>query len=313
MLGFLTRRIASGILLIFAALTFAFFLLSFAGANAAQQMLGQQATPAQVHAKEVELGLDQPVLQRYVDWLGHAVTGDFGTSWFSHQPVDSTLTGRFPVTLSIVLVAVLVTAVLSAVIGVAAGVRRGWLDRLVQVLSIVGFALPALWLSLVLVTTFAVNLHWFPATGYVAIGDDPGQWARGLVLPVAGLVVGTVASTAQQVRGATIDVLRQDYVRTLRARGISSRSLLYRHVLRNAAPPALTVLSLQFIGLLGGTVIIEKIFALPGIGSLTTQATLDGDVPLILGIVAVMVVLVVTVNLVIDLANGWLNPKARLA
>lgn len=312
MLVFLLRRALAGVGLIFAVATITFFLMSLTGGNPARNILGEGATEEQVAAKAAELGLDQPLLVRYVDWMSGAIQGDFGTSWFTNEPVMSSLANKFPVTLSIVIGAILVTAVLSTVLGVTAAVRRGAVDRFVQVFAVLGFALPNFWVALVLVTVFAVALRWFPATGYTPIATDPGKWVLGLVLPVTALVIGTVASTTQQVRGATIDVLRQDYVRTLRSRGISTTSLLFRHVLRNAAPPALTVLSLQFIGLLGGAIIIEKVFALPGIGSLAVNATTQGDLPQLLGLVVVMVVLVVIVNLLIDLATGWLNPKARL-
>lgn len=312
MLVFLLRRALAGVGLIFAVATITFFLMSLTGGNPARNILGEGATEEQVAAKAAELGLDQPLLVRYFDWMSGAIQGDFGTSWFTNEPVMSSLANKFPVTLSIVIGAILVTAVLSTVLGVTAAVRRGAVDRFVQVFAVLGFALPNFWVALVLVTVFAVALRWFPATGYTPIGTDPGKWFIGLVLPVTALVIGTIASTTQQVRGATIDVLRQDYVRTLRSRGISTTSLLFRHVLRNAAPPALTVLSLQFIGLLGGAIIIEKVFALPGIGSLAVNATTQGDLPQLLGLVVVMVVLVVIVNLLIDLATGWLNPKARL-
>lgn len=313
MLTFLLRRVLAGIGLIFAVATVTFLLMSSTGGNPARNILGEGATEAQVAAKAAELGLDQPLYARYFDWLSGAVRGDFGSSWFTNEPVMSSLANKFPVTLSIVVGAVLVTALLSTVLGVTAAVRRGAIDRFVQGFAVLGFALPNFWVALVLVTVFAVTLKLFPATGFVPFATDPGKWLLCLVLPITALVIGTVASTTQQVRGATIDVLRQDYVRTLRSRGISTTSLLFRHVLRNAAPPALTVLSLQFVGLLGGAIIIEKVFALPGIGSLAVNATTQGDLPQILGLVVVMVVLVVIVNLLIDLATGWLNPKARLS
>lgn len=313
MISFLVRRLLSGVVLVFAVATITFLLMSSTGATAARNILGENATEEQVAAKAHELGLDRSVPERYIDWLGGAVRGDFGTSWYSHEPVMSSLANRFPVSLSVVTVAILVTAVIATILGITAAVRRGWADRFVQVFAVVGFALPNFWVALILISIFAVTLHLLPATGYTPIGTDVGKWALGLILPVAALVTGTIASTAQQVRGATIDILERDFVRTLRARGISRSSLLFAHVLRNAASPALTVLSLQFVGLLGGAIIIEKVFALPGIGSLAITATLQGDLPQILGLVVVMVVLVVVVNLAIDLLAGWLNPKARVS
>jgi peptide/nickel transport system permease protein len=211
-----------------------------------------------------------------------------------------------------VILAVVVTAIISAILGVTAAVRGGWLDRLLQVVSVIGFSLPNFWVALVLVVLFAVAVPIFPATGYVPASESLSGWFLALILPVTALVLGGIASAAQQIRGAVIDVLDMDYVRTLRARGLSSTSVLLRHVLRNAAPPALTVLSLQFIALLGGAVVIERVFAIPGMGTLTINSSFQGDVPALMGVVVALVILVVIVNLVIDLANGWINPKARL-
>ena len=219
---------------------------------------------------------------------------------------------RLPVTLSMVILAVLITAIISAVLGVIAAVRGGIVDKILQFVSVIGVALPNFWVALMLVVVFALTIPIFPATGYVPFQDDPAAWALSLVLPVTALVIGGIASAAQQIRGAFIDVLELDYVRTLLSRGIRRRSVLLRHVLRTAAPPALTVLSLQFIGLLGGAVVIERIFAIPGLGTLTVNSSIQGDIPAIMGIVVVLVIVVVIVNLVIDLANGWINPKARL-
>jgi peptide/nickel transport system permease protein len=222
------------------------------------------------------------------------------------------IANRFPVTLSMVVVAIVVTAVISLIFGVVAAVRGGWVDRVLQFVSVAGFAIPNFWLALMLVILLALTLTVLPATGYVPLEDGPGAWAMSLVLPVTSLVVGGVASAAQQIRGAFIDVLDLDYVRTLQARGLGRRSVLLRHVLRNAAPPALIVLSLQFIAQLGGAVVIEKIFALPGLGTLTVNSAIQGDTPALMGVVVVLVVVVVIVNLLIDLVNGWINPKVRL-
>jgi peptide/nickel transport system permease protein len=313
MLWFITKRLGAGVVLVFVISSVAYALIyATAGANVARNILGEGATADQVAAKASELGLDQPLGQQYLSWLGNALHGDFGSSWFSAESISSMVANRLPVTLSMVLGAVLVTALLSAVLGVTAAVRGGAMDKTLQFVSVLGFSLPNYWLALVMVLVFAITWPLFPATGYVPLQDDPAQWARSLVLPVAALAVGGIASAAQQIRGAVIDVLDLDYVRTLRAHGVSSRSVLLRHVLRNAAPPALTVLSLQFIGLLSGAVVIEKVFGIPGLGTMTINAAFQGDIPATMGVVVVMVVLVVVVNLIIDITTGWINPKARL-
>ncbi|MFI5694153.1 ABC transporter permease [Kribbella sp. NPDC051586] len=312
MFRFIGRRLVACAVLVvvIAGIT---FLLAFSGTgNVARNLLGESATPDQLAAKNAELGLDKPLLAQLGTWAGHALHGDLGISWFTNEPVAQAIANRLPVTLSMVVLAVALTALISVGLGVAAAVRGGWLDRVIQVLSVAGFALPNFWVALVLVVFFSVTLGVLPATGYVRLSESPGSWAAALVLPVASLVIGSTASAAQQVRGAVIDVLRQDFIRTLRARGISPRSVLFRHALRNAASPALTVLSLQFIALLGGAVVIEKVFAIPGLGTLTINAALQGDVPVLMGVVVTLVVLVVIVNLVIDVISGWVNPKVRV-
>jgi peptide/nickel transport system permease protein len=313
MVTFIVRRVVSGVIVLFVVSTATFFLLYASAGNVARNILGESATLAQVHQKEVSLGLDLPPLTRYFDWLGGAIHGDFGISWFTSQPVVGGILGRLPTTLSVVLVTIVIVAILATLLGVTAAVRRGWVDRALQIVSIGGAAIPQFVLAILIVTIFAIRLHWFPATGYVPLTTNPGDWLGSIILPVVALAVGAIASTAQQVRSATINVLSKDYVRTLRSRGLAPGEILFRHVLRGAAPAALTVLSLQFIGMLGGVVIIEQIFALPGIGFLALQSTLQGDMPVLMGVVVYVVIIVVVVNLLVDIAVGWLNPKARVS
>ncbi|ROP34800.1 ABC transporter permease [Saccharothrix texasensis] len=311
MLWFLLRRLAAGVLLLFAISFVSFVLLSVPHLDVARQLVGQAATQDVVDAKNAALGLDQPVLARYADWLGDAVTGDLGRSWFTSENVVTAIGNRLPVTLSLMLGVTLVTAVLAFTLGVWAGVRRGAVDRFVQVLGVLGYALPGFLVTLVIVLVFAVQLRWFPAIGYIPLTTSVPGWSSTVVLPILSLSVASVAGVSQQVRGSVIDVLRQDYVRTLRARGLPPRRVLFRHVLRNASAPALTVLGMQFVGLLGGAVLVEQIFGLPGIGSMTVTYTTRGDTPIIMGLVMTTVVCVVVINLAVDVLIGWLNPKAR--
>jgi peptide/nickel transport system permease protein len=313
MVTFLVRRLLSGIVVLFVVSTLTFFLLYFSATSVARNILGETATQAQVHQKEIALGLDQPLVTRYIGWLGNALHGDFGISWFTSQPVVTSIVDRLPATLSIVLVTIVIVAVLSTLVGVAAAVRRGWIDRALQVVSIGGAAIPQFVIAIIIVTVFAIQLHLLPATGYVTPAVSVGGWIASITLPVIALAISGIASTAQQVRSATITVLGKDYVRTLRSRGLAPREILFRHVLRGAAPAGLTVLSLQFIGLLGGVVVIEQIFALPGMGFLALQSTTQGDMPVLMGVVVYIVLIVVIVNLLVDLAVGWLNPKARVS
>ncbi|MDQ0792377.1 ABC transporter permease [Streptomyces sp. B1I3] len=313
MLNFIARRTASGVLLLAVISFLSYVLLSVPDVDVGRQLLGQGADQAAVHAKNASLGLDRPVLAQYTDWLSHAVRGDLGTSWFTSEDVGAAVAGRLPVTASLMLGVTLVTTALSFLLGVWAGVRRGAVDRFVQVLGVVGYALPGFLVTLVIVLVFAVRLRWFPAIGYTAFTESPSGWLSTITLPVLSLSVASVAGVSQQVRGAVIDVLRQDYIRTLRARGLPMSRIVFRHVLRNASAPALSVLGMQFVGLLGGAVLVEQIFGLPGIGSMTVSYTARGDIPVIMALVMLTVVGVVLINLLVDVMIGWLNPKARVA
>jgi peptide/nickel transport system permease protein len=292
--------------------TFATFVLTYGnGTGIARAILGTQATDADVQAKVAELGLDQPLLVQYWDWLRGLVTGDLGVSFFTGQSVTSALATRVPVTLALVILSLLLTVVVSVLLGVAAAVHGGWIDRLVQFLAVLGAAIPGFIVAIALVFAFAISLRWFPATGYVSPDQSVSGWMASITLPVLALLVGSVASAASQFRGAVLDTLSRDFVRTLRARGISERLVIFRHVLRYAGGPGLTVLSLQTLALIGGAIFIEQVFALPGMGQLSVTSAQQGDVPLVMGSVLVIIVFVLVVNLLGDLANAALNPKAR--
>jgi peptide/nickel transport system permease protein len=311
MFGFVLRRTGAGLLLVLVISFVTYLLLSLPDNDVARTLLGPDAPAELVEATNAELGVDRPVLAQYADWLSHAVRGDLGTSWFTSESVGTAIAARLPVTLSLMLGVTLVTAVVAFALGVWAGVRRGAADRLVQILGVLGYALPGFLVTLVIVLVFAVRLGWFPAIGYIPITDSVGGWLSTVTLPIVSLSIGAVAGTSQQVRSAVIEVLRQDYVRTLRSRGLPTRSILFKHVLRNASAPALTVLGMQFVGLLGGAVLVEQIFGLPGLGSMTVAYTTRGDIPVIMGLLMVTVAGVVLINLAVDVAIGVLNPKAR--
>ncbi|MDQ0644158.1 ABC transporter permease [Microbacterium murale] len=313
MLMFIARRILAGVVLLFVISVVTFGLLFLDSANIARRILGQNATEELVAQKSAELGLDRPLAVQYWDWLTSALTGDLGRSWFNGQLVSVSLGGRLSVSLSLVIGATVISAVLAIVLGVLAARRGGWIDALVQFVSVLGFAIPGFLIALYLVLLFAINLHWFKATGYIPITDSFSGWLTSVTLPIAALSFGAIAAVAQQVRGSVVDAMSRDYVRTLRARGLSSNSVVYKHVLRNAGGPALAVLAVQFIGLLGGAVIVEQVFALPGMGQLTVSATTQGDIPVVMGVVIAFAVIVIIVNLVIDLAQAALNPKVRLS
>ena len=207
----------------------------------------------------------------------------------------------------------IIVATVSLALGVLGAVRGGWADRLVQLLGLIGFALPNFLIAFALVIQFAVSVHWFNAVGWVPPQMDFEQFLRSATLPIAAISISGLASLTQQIRGAVKDTLQHDYVRSLRTSGLSYRRVIFKHVLRNAAGPALSVLGLQFVGMLGGIVIIEQIFAIPGLGSLSVSATSARDIPVVMAVVATMAIMVILVNFVIDLLSAALNPKVRLS
>lgn len=309
---FFARRTIATVILLLAITALAYALVFSSGGNIARNILGELATQEQIDGLTAELGLDQPILVQYLGWLSSALRGDFGASYFTATPVIDSLVTRLPVTLSLVVVSIVLASAIGVVLGVIAAVGRRWVDRVVQIFSVAAESLPNFWVGLALVSVFAIGLGVFPATGYIPIDESFSGWASTITLPVIALVIGSIASSAQQIRSAVIDILRKDYVRTLRARGLPESGIIFRNVLRNAAPPAVTVVSLQFIGMLSGAVLIERVFALPGLGSLAVDAAILGDIPVIMGVLVVTAIIVVVVNLVVDAAITWINPKARI-
>jgi peptide/nickel transport system permease protein len=312
MILYVLRRLVTGLVLAVLVTFITFLLLSPSFDSVVQNLLGQSADRSVAAGLKADLGLDRPLVVQYLDWLGGVLQGDFGRSYFTSQEVDVAVADRLTVTLSIVLVSLAISVVVSVTLGVLAAYRGGVVDRIAQAVSLIGHLIPSLLIAIVFVYVFAVQLAWLPATGYTPLSEDPVKWLQSITIPVIALIIGGIANMAAQVRGAMIDELNKDYVRTLRTRGIGTRSIVFRHVLRNAAGPALTVLSLEFLTMLGGALIIENVFALPGYGAFAFSSSLQADIPVIMGITLFTVLLVVLVNLITDLLNGWLNPKARL-
>lgn len=313
MLRLVGYRLATVIPLVLLVALIVFFLESLVPGNAAQTILGAHATPAQVASLTRQLDLNHPWYVQYGSWVSELVQGHLGTSVFTGETVTSMLDGGLGVTLSIVLASIVVSAIVGTVLGAVSAVRGGILGRLIDVVSLLGLALPSFWIAIALVAIFAVKLRLLPATGFVPLTHSPLQWLRSLVLPVVALSLIGVASIAKQARDATKEVLEADFIRVLRASGVSEARVIWRHVVRNAAIPVLTVTGLVATALLGGTVFIEQVFVMNGLGSIATTATQQHDLPVILGVSVYFTLFVVAVNLLIDIAYGLLNPKVRVA
>jgi peptide/nickel transport system permease protein len=307
---FAPRLIGSVILLVIVP-TITFFLQAVAPSNVARTVLGLNASPAQVDAFNHRQGLDQPLVVRYFHWLGGAVHGDLGVSYTTGQSVQSILAPRLDVSLTLIIGSLLVFTVAGVILGVLSATGGKIVGQVIDGVSAIGIAVPNFWLAVILITLFAVQIPLFPATGYVPFAQDPRLWAGSLVLPVVALAFGGITAVAKQTRDQMLLAAASPYTRTLRANGASELSLIYKHALRNAATPVVTVLGIIFVGALSGTVIIENIFVLPGLGSQALQSALQDDLPVIQGISLYFTAIVVIVNVLVDIASAILNPKVR--
>ncbi|MFJ4208077.1 ABC transporter permease [Paenarthrobacter sp. NPDC089675] len=311
MIRLILRRLMMSAPLVFVVTGLSFVLLGLLPGNAAQSILGQNATPESIAALEREMGLDQPLLVQYWNWVSGVLRGDLGNSLLNHQEVFPALMGRLGVTLSLLIGALTFAVVFGVLIGVLTARSRGFWSRAVDVLAVGGLAIPSFWLALLLILFFAVQLRIFPATGYVRPEQSITSWMWFLALPVVSLGVHMVTSIAKQTRDAMRDSLSSPYVLGLRANGISEKKIVFRHALRNAAIPIVTIVGLLFVGSLTGAVVAESIFVLPGLGTAVVAATSHRDIPMIQGAALLLTLIVVFVNVVVDLAYGWLNPKVR--
>ena len=312
MLRLLIGRLLAAIPLMFLVATLVFFLAQANSADPAGSILGLDASEESVAAKRAELGVDRPLLNQYGDWLGNAVRGDLGTNWFNGEEVTTELKDRIPVTIALAFGGLLIAVVVGCSFGVVAGLKAGrWQDRVITVASSLGIAMPNFWIALVLAYYFAVKLGWFPAVWPPGGPDGVLEWIEALVLPSVALGVAASAAIARQTRSAMIGVLQRDYIRTALAKGLPVRRVVSRHAIRNASIPVVTLIGFQVSALLGGSLFVELIFNIPGLGSYGVDAIFRGNVPALLGFVMVIALVVVLVNIALDLSYAWLNPKVR--
>ena len=300
--------------LLFVVTASTFLLEALIPGDIARTLVGPQASLQQYLSMKRSLGLDEPLWTRYWHWLDAAFHGSLGTSLFFQQSVTSMLNGRLEVTFSLIIGATLVAGVSGVLLGIALALQRGKVIRkLADMFALIGLAVPNFFLGLLLVTWFAVSIRAFPATGFVSFSQSPTQWLHSLVLPVFTLAVPGIALLAKQTRDAMSEALARPFIDTLRASGVSQRSIVFKHALRNAALPIVTVIGIGFIGALSGTVVVESVFAMPGLGGLAVQATTQHDVPLIQGIAVYFTIIAIAINLLVDLAYGWLDPRVRVS
>jgi peptide/nickel transport system permease protein len=274
---------------------------------------GPNATIDDIERIRSDLGLDRPIAGQYISWLGNAITLDFGESYLVGRDVKTMIGERMEVTLSLAFMSTLFAGLVGVPLGILAATRLGGLrDRFAVASASLGVAIPNYWLAAMLVTYLAVELRWFPAAGYVRLRDDPSQWFWHLILPTISLGAIAAAEVTRQTRGMMAQTLDLDYIRTARMKGLPARKVIGKHALKNAGIPVVTALGLQLTIILGGSVIIEQIFGMPGLGELAITAVLGRDIPVIQGIVLLTTVVAVSTNLVVDIVTSYLDPRVEI-
>jgi peptide/nickel transport system permease protein len=298
------------ILLVVAMITF--LLMHLLPGDPASVIAGPEAGAEAIERIRRQLGLDRSIPEQMLLWLFHLAQGDFGRSIVLNQPVLEALGERLPVTLSLTLVSFLITIPLGIVFGVvAARFRNTWLDSAVMFLALVGVSIPGFWIAILSVILFSVVLGWLPASGYVPLSAGLWPWLATLIQPAAMLALFQIGYLARMCRSATLDVLDQDYIRTARAKGVSEWNTIATHVFRNTLIPVVTASGIILSLLMGGSVVIEQVFALPGVGRLIVQAILTRDYPMVQGALVVLAFMFVGINLVVDILYTWADPRIR--
>jgi peptide/nickel transport system permease protein len=312
MLGYIARRLVATIPVMAVVAITVFMLLRLTTDDPAAIIAGDNATSQDVAAIRTKLGLDRPIAQQFVIWIGNVVRGDFGESFFFKKPVAELIAGRLQPTLSLAICTLILAVSMAVPLGVVAAWRRGgWIDRGVMGLAVLGFSVPTFVVGYVLIYLVAIQLAWLPVQGYQRLEEGVGGFLERLILPSITLATIYVALIARITRASVLEVLNADHVRTARAKGLGDLAVLVRHVLRNAAVPIVTVIGLGVALLIGGVVVTESVYAIPGLGRLTVDAVLARDFPTIQGVILFFSFVYVLVNLLVDLSYVFFDPRIR--
>ena len=305
MVKYIAKRVLMMIPVLLGVILLVFFIMNLASGNAVLLILGENATEEAVAVKTRELGLDRPILVRYAAYVADLVRGDMGTSYFSSRSVAEEVLSRFPATLKLAVVSAIISTLLAIPLGIFAAVRQNTLfDNFSMILSLVGNSMPAFWLALMLMMLFAEKLGWLPAQGM------NNGW-RSYVLPAVSIGFINMAAIARTTRSTMLETVRQDYIRTARAKGVDEEAVVMDHAFPNALIPTITVIGVQFGNLLGGAILVETVFAWPGLGRLMVQSMNNRDVPLVLGCIVILSISYSVVNLLVDLVYGFVDPRVR--
>lgn len=312
MLSYFLRRILAAIPVMLVVALFVFLLLRLSPGDPAAIIAGDMATPQQLAAIRENLGLNQPLYRQFFVWIWQLLQGDFSTSLMAHTPVLDMIGQRVEPTISLALVSIMFTIIISVPLGVLAAWKHGsWIDNMVMSTSVLGFSVPVFVIGYVLITVFAIELKWLPVQGFRSISDGIGPFAQRIVLPALTLSSVYIALVARMTRASMLEVLGEDYIRTARAKGLAEVHVLFRHALRNAMIPILTVIGTGFAMMISGVVVTESVFNIPGLGRLIVDAVLSRDYPVIQGMILLTSGVYVVINLLIDLSYAISDPRIR--
>lgn len=312
MLLFIARRLLSAIPVLFVVSLMTFVIMWLVPGDVSAEIGGTDATPEQIQQIREQLGIDRPLLERAVNWYGNLLRGDLGHSYLLNRSVVDAVLERLPVTLSLAGLSLVLATIMGTLLGILAAVRHNsWVDQGSMVAALIGLSIPDFWFGLVLIILFGVTLGWLPTGGFVPITEDFVGWVRCMTLPALTLAFTQMGVIARMTRSSMLDVLDQDFVRTARAKGMRARTVIFKHALRNALVPIVTVVGVTAGVLLSGAVVIESVFSLPGVGRLIVGSIQRRDFPVIQGGLLVTASIFVFVNIVVDMLYGWLDPRVR--
>lgn len=313
MIEYIVRRLIFGIFVLFIMTTFIFIIMrAVPGDVVTLQLANSGATAEQMDALKAEMGLDKSVLGQLVDWVSDAVQGNLGNSLWSGQQVSEIILERLPVTIQLAVMSIILAIIIGIPIGVISAVKQNtFIDHFLKVISIGGLSIPNFWLGLILLTVLSLTLNWIPPLGYQSFMENPFVNMQQMFLPAICLAITLSASIVRMTRSAVLEVLHSEFIRTVRAKGAKEGIVIFKHALRNSLVSVITLIGLQIGYLLGGTVVLESIFALPGLGSLIFESVLVRDYPIVQSTVLVFGAMFLLVNLVVDVMYGWVDPRIR--
>lgn len=312
MLSYIVRRLLQTVIVLVFVSLIVFSLLQIMPGDPALNILGQEATKEQIQALRQELWLDQPLYVQYLHWAGNALQGDFGTSTSYHEKVTSLILTRLPITFHLGLVAFILSSLISVPAGIISAIRRGsWIDSIITVSANLAMAIPIFWLGILGIYLFSLRLGWLPVQGYTSPTEDWALNTRQIIMPSICLAITPLASLARQTRSSMLEVIRQDYIRTARSKGLRERAVILGHALKNSLIPVVTLLGMQLRNLVGGAVLIETVFNIPGMGRLMVTGVFNKDFVTVQGCIMVVAAVVALSNLAVDLSYGYLDPRIR--